>query len=88
MEPEKIGFLQNSLGERSHTKFVNLFVPCVIVLAWAVISCLKKEFIPFPPILLGVIGVPGLQNSINKWIELSNGKNAKVMAELLDKVRK
>lgn len=88
METKKVGFLENSLGERSGVKMMNVIAFSVFMVTWGGLCFIKGDFIEIPPVILGLLGLPGLQNTINKWIEATNGKDAKVIAELLEKVRK
>jgi len=83
-----IGFLQNSNGERSHTKLISVIVAVCIMAGWCVVCFQEGRLVEIDPTLLGLLGICVSGNGLNKWIE-SNGNVDKVrmMKMIVDKMK-
>jgi len=86
---EKIGYLENSNGEKSHTKLINSIVALAIMGGWAMVCYQKGELVQIDPTLLGLLGMCISGNSLNKWIESnSNVEKAKMIRTFMERVKK
>ncbi len=45
MNNQKIGLIENSNGERSHTKLISLIVALCIMVGWVIVSGLQARLI-------------------------------------------
>lgn len=77
MENQKIGLIENSAGEKSHTKLIHLVVALCIMVGWAIVSIQDNALVAIDPTLLALLAICMGGNGINKWIE-SNGISEKV----------
>ena len=57
MNKPKIGFLQDSTGERSSTKLINFMAAACILIMWVVLSIKAGDVIELPDTALYILGM-------------------------------
>ena len=86
---KKIGLIENSNGERSHTKLISLIVVSCIMIGWVIVSAMDKEMAKIDPTLLSLIGICISGNGLNKWIEANgNADKARLIRQVIERVKK
>jgi len=89
MENKKIGFFENSAGERSWTRLINTFLFVFILCMWGIESWSKGGIVPLDPTVLGLLVAAMTGSGINKWLESNSDKtHAKLIKHVLSKVKK
>ncbi len=89
MNNQKIGLIENSNGERSHTKLISLIVALCIMVGWVIVSGLQHRLVEIDPTLLGLLAICISGNGLNKWIESNgNSEKARLIKQVIEKVKK
>jgi len=80
----KIGFLENSQGEKSHTKLIHFIVAFCIMVGWCIVSGLQHRLVEIPLSLVGLLGVCMTGSGIKQWVDKLNPESkAKVVEKVI-----
>ena len=79
-----IGFLEDSNGERSHTKLIHFMVAFAIMVGWCIVSGLQHRLVEIPLSLVGLLGVSMTGSGIKQWVDRMDPEKKK---EIVSKVK-
>ena len=81
----KVGFLEDSKGEKSHTKLIHFMVAFCIMVGWCIVSGLQHRLVEIPLSLVGLLGVSMTGSGIKQWVDRIDPTKKKEIAENLIK---
>lgn len=87
MENKKIGLIENSNGDKSHTKLIGLIVALCIMVGWVIVSGLQHRLVEIDPTLLTLLGICMTGNGLNKWVEANGIDKEKLIESVLKKAK-
>ena len=77
----KVGFLEDSKGEKSHTKLIHFMVAFCIMTGWTIVSGLQHRLVEIPLSLVGLLGVSMTGSGIKQWVDKLDPAKKKEMVE-------